>query len=117
MIVVGRFGHHRQPVSRLGSNAENLVRLTSANVLLVGGVQDAVEHTPPVGHTVETTDPASMQWEDAAVAKLERVPSFVRHIAKAAVESAVRKAGNTRIFAADFDAVAGQFGMGKGRPS
>ena len=117
MIVVGRFGHHRQPVSRLGSNAENLVRLTSANVLLVGGVQDAVEHTPPVGHTVETTDPASMQWEDAAVAKLERVPSFVRHIAKAAVENAVRKAGNTRIFAADFDAVAGQFGMGKGRPS
>ena len=40
LIVIGRHGHHRQSCSRLGSTAEALIRTTSANVLLVGSVEE-----------------------------------------------------------------------------
>lgn len=112
LVVVSRHGQHRQRSSRLGSNAEGLLRTTSANVLLVGGVDDPPNELEE-DHQATTTIPSttSLRWEHEAEKRLERVPSFVRAVAKNAVENAVRESGKQHVSAGDFDAVAARFGM------
>jgi nucleotide-binding universal stress UspA family protein len=112
LIVVARHGHHHESCSRLGSNAENLIRTTSANVLLVGGVDD--NHAKPkAAIRVEQIDKSSQTpaWDSAAEDRLKRVPSFVRTMAKQMVEKEIKKSGRTTVTADDFDSVAAQFGM------
>jgi nucleotide-binding universal stress UspA family protein len=113
LIVVSRYGHHRERCSRLGSNAEALIRTTASNVLLVGGVDAPLPAPEPAHHAVETIKPGpALAWEPDAKARLKRVPSFVRSMAKRAVESHIRELGRTRVSAQDFDTVAARFGMG-----
>jgi nucleotide-binding universal stress UspA family protein len=113
LIVVSRYGHHRERCSRLGSNAEAIIRTTSSNVLLVGGVDAPLPAPEPAHHAVETIEPGRpLTWEPDAKARLKRVPSFARSMAKRAVESHIRELGKSRISARDFDTVAARFGMG-----
>lgn len=113
LIVVGRHGHHRQSCSRLGSNAEALIRTASANVLLVGGVED-VPSQPQHMEALSQIDAGApaLAWDADAEARLQRVPFFVRRMAKRTVENAVRELGKTRVCGGDFEAVAARFGMG-----
>ncbi|UCD50041.1 MAG: universal stress protein [Phycisphaerales bacterium] len=116
LIVVSRYGHHREPCSRLGSNAEALIRTTPANVLLVGGVEVARRPVQPIKEVTATTPKrTAVAWDAEAEARLRRVPSFVRIMARRAVENAVRDSGRSTVSAADFDEVAAQFGMGRPR--
>ena len=118
LIVLGRYGHHREPCSYLGSNAEGLLRTSSANVLLVGGVRsrdDASDSAAATDHAEHPTSTAghTLRWDTDAEARLRRVPSFARSMAKRAVENAVRETGGDRVSLADFNDVAARFGMGK----
>lgn len=116
LIVVGRHGHHRESYSRLGSNAECLIRTTAANVLLVGGVDEKPLESKAAVNIEKTAEPSSpLVWNADAQARLQRVPSFVRTMAKRAVENAVRQSGRQHVSADDFDAVAAKFGMGAGK--
>lgn len=116
LIVVSRHGNHREPCSRLGSNAEGLLRTTSANVLLVGGINEELTG-PKSASRVEEIDRLveSLAWDSDAESRLQRVPSFVRSMAKRAVENSVRESGGRRVSADDFDSVATRFGMGPRR--
>jgi hypothetical protein len=61
----------------------------------------------------EIGKPASaLAWDSDAETRLQRVPSFVRNMAKRAVENSVRELGGKRVSVDDFDSVAAQFGMG-----
>jgi nucleotide-binding universal stress UspA family protein len=134
LIVIGRYGHHRESCSFLGSNAEGLLRTTLANVLLVGGcavrsvrdeshahgamvAESAAPDTVEMLCAAHPTDMAlaanqPLTWDTDAQTRLQRVPSFVRSMARRAVESAVREAGGQSVSAQDFDMVAARFGMG-----
>jgi nucleotide-binding universal stress UspA family protein len=113
LIVVCRHGNHRELCSNLGSNAEGLLRTTSANVLLVGGVGERVSGPKPMIRVEETiTSKSPLAWDSDAETRLQRVPSFVRSMAKRAIENAARELGKQRVSADDFDSVAAQFGMG-----
>jgi nucleotide-binding universal stress UspA family protein len=117
LIVVGRHGHHRESCSRLGSNAEGLLRSTSANVLLIGAVS-STQSEPRIAEPAQAANhPSSiinhpLFWSSEAEARLQRVPSFVRSMAKRAVENAVRESGKDRVSVEDFNEVAARFGMG-----
>lgn len=113
LIVVSRHGNHREPYSRLGSNAEGVLRTASANVLLVGGIDERLSETASAIEVKEIGRPtASLTWDPDAETRLQRVPSFVRSMAKRAVENSVRESGGRRVSADDFDKVAARFGMG-----
>jgi hypothetical protein len=113
LIVVSRYGNHHESSSRLGSNAESLIRTTSANVLLVGGVDDKGDAAETTGHAEEVfARESALVWDSQAQLRLQRVPSFVRSMAKRAVENAVRQLGRHRVSLEDFDSVAARFGMG-----
>jgi len=55
----------------------------------------------------------ALTWDSDAETSLKRVPSFVRSMAKRAIENSVRELGRKRVSVDDFDSVAAQFGMGK----
>jgi hypothetical protein len=63
-----------------------------------------------VEETVTSKSP--LTWDSEAEIRLQRVPSFVRNMAKRVVENTVRELGRQQVSADDFDSVAGQFGMG-----
>lgn len=113
LIVVSRHGNHREICSSLGSNAEGLIRTTDANVLLVGGISDRDNDTKVKKLKEEVVIARStLTWDSEAEVRLQQVPSFVRNLAKRAVENAVRELGKQRVSADDFDSVAARFGMG-----
>jgi len=105
LIVLGRYGHHREKVADIGSNSEAVARLAKTNVLLVG----------PKGPSPDA--PAAVEWEDSALTRLERIPSFARAMAKQGIESHVRSRGKERVTLEDFEEVSRQLGMGKERMS
>jgi nucleotide-binding universal stress UspA family protein len=108
LMVLGRFGHHRQRISPVGSNSEAAAQLASTNVLITRPPSAAPGDGAPPG---ERGEPRSLRWEQAAMEALERVPSFARPMARAAVEEAVRSEGGSAVSLDDFRGVAERFGM------
>lgn len=104
LVVLGRFGHNREEVSDIGSNAEAVVRLSPCSVLVTVGEekQQAVEQHP---------QSAQLDWDPEALARLERVPSFAQSMARQGVEDYVRSVGKSRVTAPLFQEAAQRFGM------
>lgn len=46
----------------------------------------------------------TMPWDDDALARLEKIPSFVRNMAKAKIEKAAKEAGEDKVSAAFMEA-------------
>ena len=51
-------------------------------------------------------------WDSDAEERLQRVPSFVRNMARRTVENRIRELGKNCVNVRDFEAVAARFGMG-----
>jgi nucleotide-binding universal stress UspA family protein len=102
LLVLGRFGHNREAISDLGCNAEAVARLSAASVLI----------TAPARQEAAQTAVTAVEWDPEALARLDRVPSFARTMARRAVEDRVRSAGQERVTGEIFDEVAARFGMG-----
>lgn len=95
-VVVGRFGLHRGAYETIGSNAENLVELTKANILVVT-VDDQSVPTPfdesrQVSGSV-LPESGSVLWTDEAKARLERIPTFARSMAMLSIERFAKEQG------------------------
>jgi nucleotide-binding universal stress UspA family protein len=102
LVVVGRFGQHREEAALLGSNSEALVRQCVANVLVTRAVAN------PVGESVQESP---LEWDRDAQTLLERVPAFARFMAKGGVEARVRSRGADHVTRQDFLDLARRMGM------
>ena len=76
MLIVGRIGVHSDDTMDIGGNAENLLRMAPCHVMLVSG-----KYYPPLDVKAEE----SINWTAEALQRMERVPAFVRGIARTAV--------------------------------
>jgi nucleotide-binding universal stress UspA family protein len=76
LLIVGKIGVHSDDSMDIGGNAENLLRMTPCHVLLVSG-----KYYPPLDVKAEE----SINWTKEALQRMERVPAFVRGIARTAV--------------------------------
>ena len=87
LIVVGRWGIHKEPPTLIGSNAHNLARICTTNLLVI---------SPPAQEIPLPQKEAEpqMEWTEGALKILERIPSFARTMAKAAIEKRVRESGH-----------------------
>ncbi|MEE9202041.1 MAG: universal stress protein, partial [Dehalococcoidia bacterium] len=90
LLVVGRFGLHRTDMLDMGSTADNLLRLSPGNVLVVSG-----ELSPPLKATGEEV--TAIPWTPEAEERLLRVPPFARGMARKAIEDYARDRGLTEI--------------------
>ena len=85
LIVVARHGSHRIEGTDLGSQADNLVHLSDANVLLIGTEHVRPEEIP----WIEEDGEAGLEWAPEAEVRILRVPPFALGIARKAVEEFV----------------------------
>ncbi|HEX9885052.1 MAG TPA: universal stress protein [Longimicrobiales bacterium] len=85
VLILARHGSHRIEDTDLGSQAENLVRLADANVLLVGTEDVRPEDIPWIEEDGET----GLEWAPHADVRILRVPPFALGIARRAVEEFV----------------------------
>jgi nucleotide-binding universal stress UspA family protein len=76
LLIVGKIGVHSDDSMDIGGNAENLLRMAPCHVMLVSG-----KYYPPLDVKAEE----SINWTKEALERMERVPSFVRGIARTAV--------------------------------
>ena len=89
LLVLARHGAHRIEGTELGSQSENLVRLSPCNVLLVGTEGVKPEDIP----WIEEDGVASIPWAPDAEVRILRVPPFAQGIARRAVEEFVLEQG------------------------
>lgn len=98
LLVLGRIGVHSDPDMDIGSNAENLLRLTPCNVYL-----SSKRWVPAIDVRAEE----SVRWTDEAQARLEKAPALVRGIARTAIHRFAMERGHSVITEAVIDQAIG----------
>lgn len=76
LLICGRIGVHSEPDMDIGSNCENLMRSVPCHIFLASG-----ELVPPVDLKAQE----AIHWTDEAIGRMDRVPDFVRGVARSAV--------------------------------
>ncbi|MBN1291263.1 MAG: universal stress protein [Candidatus Latescibacteria bacterium] len=109
-IVLGRFGHHRNDISQIGSTSESVARLSQTNVLITGAASNHEQSSNEKTHV-------TIEWDDDAQARLDRIPHFARPMARQTIENCVLSKGGTKVTLADFQEIAQRFGMGSRKES
>ena len=85
LLVLARHGAHRIEGTEMGSQAENVLRLASCNVLLIGTTDVRPEEIP----WIEEDGEQGLEWAPDAEVRILRVPPFALGIARKAVEEYV----------------------------
>jgi nucleotide-binding universal stress UspA family protein len=88
LLILGKVGIHADPELDIGGNAEALLRDADCAVLL-----SQREHHPEVDRLAEITT----SWTREAEARMERVPDFVRNMARMAILRYAQERGHTVI--------------------
>lgn len=90
LLVIGKLGIHADDGLDIGGNAENLLRNVSCAVLL--GQREFVPE-------IEVVSDITTSWTNEAEARMARVPSFVRNMARVAILRYAHERGHTVITA------------------
>jgi nucleotide-binding universal stress UspA family protein len=85
LLVIARHGGHRVDGTDMGSQAENLCRLSPTNILLVGTTDVRPDDIP----WIEEDGEKGLEWTPDAEVRILRVPPFALGIARKAVEEFV----------------------------
>jgi nucleotide-binding universal stress UspA family protein len=88
LLVIGKLGVHADPELDIGGNAENLLRNVDCAVLL-----SQRQHRPAVDQVAEVTT----SWTNEAEQRMQRVPTFVRDMARMAILRYAQERGHTVI--------------------
>ncbi len=85
LLILARHGGHRIDGTDMGSQAENLCRLSPTNVLLIGTTDVRPDDIP----WIEEDGEKGLEWAPDAEVRILRVPPFALGIARKAVEEFV----------------------------
>ena len=85
LLIFARHGGHRIEGTDMGSQADNLCRLSPTNVLLVGTTDVRPDDIP----WIEEDGESGLEWAPDAEVRILRVPPFALGIARKAVEEYV----------------------------
>ena len=88
LLVLGTTGIHADPGLDIGGNSEQLLNDAACSVLL-----SQREHSPRIDSLAEVTT----SWTNEAETRMERVPSFVRSMARMAILRYAQEQGHTVI--------------------
>jgi nucleotide-binding universal stress UspA family protein len=88
LLVMGRIGVHSNQEMDIGSNSQSLLRQVPCNTLLCSST-----YVPQIDLRAEAT----LTWTPEASARMERVPAFVRGIARTAIHRYAMERGHSVI--------------------
>lgn len=111
LLVVGRWGLHKEATSLIGSNAMALARLSQAtNILIIAPEGRKEAGMGPKSGRLEAEE--GLAWTPEAEEYLQRVPFFARGMARRAIERRAREEGLWQITLETVQQAARRFGMG-----
>jgi nucleotide-binding universal stress UspA family protein len=110
LIVLGRHGLHREKPALIGSNTNQICRLSMINVLVT--VPSAEKLVIP--YLQNAREP--LEWTQEAARALEHIPEFVRTRAQWTIEEYARTHGYGRVTEEVVTAVRSTLGMGRQEP-
>jgi nucleotide-binding universal stress UspA family protein len=108
LVVLGRWGLHREAESLIGSNTMNTVRMSTTNVLVVSPPEERIE-VPKVPETQGEPLP----WTSEAEEILHRIPPFAQKMARMAIEDHARARGCDKVTPELVQEVGQRLGMGR----
>ncbi len=108
LVVMGRWGLHRDPCSTIGSNTHQFLRLTNRNTLVVKPASTPLDIPQIIEETTST-----VSWTEAAEARIKRIPIFARGMARRSIEDKARTVGLTQIDEDFVAKIGGSMGRGK----
>jgi nucleotide-binding universal stress UspA family protein len=88
LLVIGKLGIHADPDLDIGGNAENLLHNVDCSILL-----SQRKHQPELDVLADVT----MSWTTEAEKRMERVPDFVKNMARMAILRYAQEQGHTVI--------------------
>jgi hypothetical protein len=106
LIVLGRWGLHREDISLIGSHVFNCAILCKSNILIVNPSELKV-NIPDL----RTSDNIPIKWKPEAEKMAEKIPSFVRNMAKNMIEDYAREKGFSEVIPELVEDIANKFGM------
>jgi hypothetical protein len=110
LVVMGRWGLHKEAPSLVGSNSLNLARICTTNLLIVAPPTEEIKLP-----SMETLP--ELEWSDGALQILDRIPPFARSMAKSSIENRARNLGITLIDESLVLTIAEKMGMRSGGDS
>lgn len=107
LIVMGRWGLHKENSILIGSNTHNLTRICTTNILVVNEAPEEIRLP-----AIEEEKP--LDWSEAALKILERIPEFVRPMARRSIEKQARERGLNIVDEPLVKSISEKMGMKKG---
>jgi nucleotide-binding universal stress UspA family protein len=105
LVVIGRYGHHRNNNVQIGSTSEAVTQLTSTNVLVTEPLASPLFSSKQKTH--------SLEWKEEALDYLQRIPSFAQPMARQSIERYVESKGGKQVTLKDVQEVSRTLGMDK----
>ena len=93
LLITGRYGSHGSTITDIGSHTENLLLYSGVSQLIV---EDSLGEAEITETEIQEEIPP-LEWDEAALTLLDRIPSFARGMAKAAVEKEARERGLAKV--------------------
>ena len=106
LIVLGRWGLHKEDISLIGSHAFNCAMFSKSNVLIVTPSDQKIDAL-----NIETSETKSIKWTPGAERMIERIPAFVRNMVKKMIEDYAREVGLSEVMPELVETMANKFGM------
>ena len=100
LLILGKVGIHKDDGLDIGSNGEKLLRLAPCHVLLTSR-----RFVPPTEVVAEQT----VSWTKEAEERMERVPGFVKNMARMAILRYAQEKGHTVINSSLIEEAMGKF--------
>ena len=109
LIVLGRWGLHKENNSIIGSNSLKLARFSNTNVLVVSQLEENL-NVPDLPLQEERKN---LEWTDDAEIMMEKVPPFAQKMARKMVENRVLERNENIVTLDTVNEMANLFGMGE----
>ena len=106
LLVLGRWGLHKEEISLIGSHAFNCAMYSKSNVLIVVP-SDESANIPEL----KTEKVKPIDWKPEAEKMAEKIPAFVRNMAKKMIEDYAREKGFLEVIPELVEEMANRFGM------
>jgi nucleotide-binding universal stress UspA family protein len=106
LIVLGRWGLHKEEISLIGSHVFNCAMFSKSNVLVVMPSKHSLDIPE-----LKPTDVRPINWNPEAEKMAEKIPAFVRNMAKKMIEDYAREKGFLEVIPELVEEMASKFGM------
>ena len=110
LIVLGRWGRHKEHISLIGSNSIKCARLSNSNILITTPPETPLD-LPNLPKTEKADEIKEIKWTPEAMKVLERIPKFVRNMAKKSIENRAREKNMDKVDDDLINEVAKKMGM------